>query len=402
MIPARIVEVRAYVDGAQNGAADYHRQSQDHWINNGAIATPMSRYGEYKSSRSSWGLDVLGTVIVEIELADGTCGFGISIGGEPACYLIERHFSRFLIGQDPRNVELLWDQMWRASLYYGRKGLAINAISAVVLALWDLLGKMRQEPVYALLGGKSKAQLPVYVTTCQPQTALSQPFFGLKVPLRHGPADGETGLKSNVRFLSEAREQIGADLPLMVDCYMSLDLPYAIALGQALEKLNLYWLEECLPPDDIDGYARLKAALPHCRITTGEHEYTRYGFRELISRRCVDVLQPDVNWAGGITEVRRIVAMAAAYDIPVVPHGSSVFSYHLQYAFQNCPFGEFLVMSRRGDEIVPVFGDLFKNEPLPKEGCITLSEAPGWGVELNRATANLRRPYQGQKTEQMA
>ena len=353
----------------------------------------MSVYADYKASRTSWGLGVLGSVIVEIELSDGTCGFGISIGGEPACYIVEQHLSRFLIGQDPRNVEQIWDQMWRATIPYGRKGLAVHAISAVDLALWDLLGKLRGEPVYALLGGRSGARLPVYVTTCRPETALSQNFAGLKIPLPYGPADGARGLQRNVDTLAAARETVGPGFPLMVDCYMSLDLPYAIDLGRALEKIGMYWLEECLPPDDIDGYARLKAALPHQRLSTGEHEYTRYGFRELLARRCVDVLQPDVNWVGGITEARRIVAMAAAYDIPVIPHGSSVFSYHLQYAFPNCPMAEFLVMSAGGDELVPIFGGLLENEPLPIDGCITLSDAPGWGVELNRTTIKLRRPY---------
>jgi L-rhamnonate dehydratase len=120
-----------------------------------------------------------------------------------------------------------------------------------------------------------------------------------------------------------------------------------------------------------------------CLVTTGEHEYTRYGFRELIARKCADILQPDINWVGGLTEARRIVAMASAYDLPVIPHGSSVFSYHLQYAFTNCPIAEFLVMSPAADRLVPLFGELFRNEPLPRDGYIELSDAPGWGVELN-------------------
>ena len=114
-----------------------------------------------------------------------------------------------------------------------------------------------------------------------------------------------------------------------------------------------------------------------CLVTTGEHEYTRYGFRELIARKCADILQPDINWVGGLTEARRIVAMASAYDIPVIPHGSSVFSYHLQYAFTNCPMAEFLVMSPQADKLVPLFGELFKNEPLPKVAMLKLATSPG-------------------------
>jgi L-rhamnonate dehydratase len=163
---------------------------------------------------------------------------------------------------------------------------------------------------------------------------------------------------------------------------MSLTVPYAIELAQALAPYGLDWIEECLPPDDFDGYARLREALTGVTlVTTGEHEYTRYGFRELIARRCADILQPDVNWVGGLTECRRIVAMAAAYDLPV-----------MQYAFRNCPVGEILIMSPEADRIVPVFGDLFANEPLPKDGWLDLSDAPGWGVELN-PDLKLRRPY---------
>ena len=127
-------------------------------------------------------------------------------------------------------------------------------------------------------------------------------------------------------------------------------------------------------------------------FTGGEHEYTRYGHRELIARKCFDILQPDLTWVGGMTEARRIVAMASAYDIPVIPHGSGIYAYHLQYAFTNCPMAEFLMMSPAADEIVPIFGDIFVEEPLPQDGYLLLPDKPGWGVELNRAGLNLRRP----------
>ena len=128
----------------------------------------MSIYEDYKSSRVSWGINALGSVIVEVELDNGLIGVGISTGGEPACFIIERHLKRFLVDQSPYHLELIWEQMWRATLPYGRKGLAIHAISAVDLALWDALGKLRSEPVYAMLGGKTKDKLPVYATTIRP------------------------------------------------------------------------------------------------------------------------------------------------------------------------------------------------------------------------------------------
>ena len=113
----------------------------------------------------------------------------------------------------------------------------------------------------------------------------------------------------------------------------------------------------------------------------------------LLEKKCCDVLQPDITWCGGMTEARRIVALASAFDIPVIPHGSSVYSYHLQICFPSCPIAEFLVMSPKADKIVSYFGKLFKDEPLPKDGYVELSDKPGFGVELNREELNLKRPY---------
>lgn len=390
MKTAKITDVRAFI--IDSGGADYHDQARGHWIIDTPIANPMSIYEEYKASRTSWGINALGSVIVEVELDNGIVGVGISAGGEPACFIIERHLKRFLIGKSPYSIELIWEQMWRASLPYGRKGLAIHAISAVDLALWDALGLLRGEPVYAMLGGATKEALPMYATTIRPDLAREMGFHGAKLPLMYGPADGVDGLKNNVALMEGARASVGSDFRLMFDCYMALTLPYAIELARALEACDVYWLEECLPPDDYAGAAELKATVSSCLFTGGEHEYTRYGHRELIARKCFDILQPDLTWVGGMTEARRIVAMASAYDIPVIPHGSGIYAYHLQYAFSNCPMAEFLMMSPAADEIVPIFGDIFIEEPLPQAGFLRLSDAPGWGVELNRARLNLSRP----------
>ena len=179
----------------------------------------------------------------------------------------------------------------------------------------------------------------------------------------------------------------------MLDCYMSLTVPYAIKLGKALasQGINFKWIEEFLPPDDYKGYdeAALRSAATFS--TTGEHEYGRYGYRRLLENKCVDILQPDVTWVGGITEARRVVAMAAAHDVMVIPHGSSVYSFHMQMAFRTCPIGESINLSPNADRIVPYFGDLFLDEPLPSDGWIDLPDRPGFGVTLNRK--GLVRPY---------
>ena len=151
-----VKHLRAYV--VRGGGADYHDQGEGHWIDD-HIATPMSRWPEYRQSRQSFGINVLGTLVVEAEAADGTTGFAVTTGGEPAAYLVEKHFARFVEGSDPGDIARIWEQMYFASQYYGRKGLVVNAISGVDLALWDLLGKLRGEPVHHLLGGAVRDEL---------------------------------------------------------------------------------------------------------------------------------------------------------------------------------------------------------------------------------------------------
>ena len=174
---------------------------------------------------------------------------------------------------------------------------------------------------------------------------------------------------------------------------MALTIPYTIKLAKALEAHGIKWIEEYLPPDDYAGYVDVRNGLRGCDVmlTSGEHEYTRYGFRRLLESRCIDIMQPDITWLGGITEARRVVAMAASYDIMVIPHASSIYSYHLQYAFANCPVAEFINMSPKADKIVPCFGNLFLDEPLPAHGFIQLPDKPGFGVTLNKDI--LSRPY---------
>jgi L-rhamnonate dehydratase len=178
----------------------------------------------------------------------------------------------------------------------------------------------------------------------------------------------------------------------MVDCYMSLDVSYAVALAEALRPLGVYWIEEPLSPDDVDGHRILKERCPTTRWTTGEHEYTRYGFRELIRSRSVDILQPDLMWMGGLTEALRVSAMAAAYDIPVVPHGSGAYSYHFVQSQPHIPFSEYVNMSADGTRLEPVFQGLFDGDDLPENGSIAVSDRPGFGLTL-RPGRNLTRPF---------
>ena len=385
-----IRQVRAYT--YRGGGGDYHDQGSGHWIDD-HIATPMAKYPDYRSSRQSFGLNVLGTLVVEIETVSGVVGFAVSTGGQPGAWIVEMHLARFLEGAKVRDIEKIWDQMYLSTLYYGRKGIVLNAISCVDLALWDLLGKLRQEPVYHLLGGQVRDELIFYATGSRPDLAKTMGFIGGKLPLRHGPAEGEEGFKNNLALLADMRSRTGDDFWLMYDCWMSLDLNYAIRFAHAAQAFSLKWIEEALLPDDYWGYAQLKRSVPAgMLVTTGEHEATRWGFRMLLEMECADILQPDVGWCGGITELIKISALADARGVLVVPHGSSVYSYHFVITRHNSPFSEFLMMAPQADEVIPMFAPLLLDEPVPVNGRLRLPDHPGFGVRLNPA-CKLERPF---------
>ena len=391
----KIRDVRAFV--VRGGGGDYHDQSREHWIDD-HIATPMAHYPEYRASRQSFGINILGTLVVEVEATDGTVGFAVTTGGEPAAWIVERHLSRFLIDASITDVEKIWDQMFRSTLFYGRKGLVLNAISGVDLALWDLLGKWRDEPVFHLLGGAVRSELQFYATGARPDLAKEMGFIGGKLPLHHGPAEGEAGMKKNLDLLATMRDLVGDEFWLMYDCWMSLDIEYATRLAAGAKKHGLKWLEEPLPPDDYWAYRELRRRMPpKMLLTNGEHESTRWGFRMLLEMGCADILQPDVGWCGGITELLKISALADAHGAIVVPHGSSVYSYHFVVTRHNSPFAEFLMMASAADAVIPMFSPLLLDEPVPENGRMKVPDRPGFGVRLNPA-CRLFRPYPRQES----
>lgn len=380
--PFEITKLNVYLVGNKGKGGDYFQQGEGHWVIDSLIANPMSGYSKFRGRRSTWGINVLGSLVVEIETADGTTGVATGHGGAPAAWLIKNHFARFIVGEDARNTNKIWDQLYRSSMPYGRKGLPVMAISAVDLALWDLVGKARGEPVYNLIGGLCRDEIEFYCTGPAPDAVKDMGFWGAKVPLPHSPFDGDAGLRKNVEYLTAQRNLVGPGYPLMVDCYMALNVTYAIQLAEACKALDIYWWEEVLSPDDVEGHALLKQAHPTLRWTTGEHEYSRFGFRRLIEARTLDILQPDVMWVGGLTELLKIAAHASAYDTPVIPHGSGPYSYHFIASQPGSAFCEYVAASPDGRSILPVFGDLFIGEELPVNGKLKVSHAPGFGMHL--------------------
>lgn len=386
---ATIREVRAWIPG---GGVDFSEKAKNNWLNS-RMATPMSAYPEYRDSNLTWGRNAVGSFVVEVESASGEVGTGVSTGGIPCCWIVENHLARLVEGRGCDEIGKIWDIVWKATLYYGRKGLAVNALSALDLALWDLNGKLRGEPVYAMLGGKSRKELPLYATTPRPDLAEKLGFIGGKLPLKFGPTDGDTGLAKNLELAEEMRARTSKEFFLAYDAWMALDVEYALELSRGLAERGFWFLEDFLMPDDYWSFSALRRQMPPgFLIATGEHESTLYGFRLLIDFKCCDIIQPDVSWCGGLTELVHIADYAEAANVLLIPHASSVFGYHFMMSRPKLPFGEFVIVSDNADTVVPMYGPLFTNEPLPEQGKIRLSERPGFGVELNRGQ-KLTRPF---------
>jgi len=342
-------------------------------------------------------------VLVRVHTDEGISGVGsVGVGSGAAAFVLREHLKPLVIGQDPFAVELLWETMFRSTLNYGRKGLVLEAISAVDIAIWDILGKAAGQPVYNLLGGKTRESIPVYgsrlyanedldVLAAQSQALVKSGFRAVKQRFGYGPQDGLSGMKKNVALVRTVREAVGPDVELMADAYMGWDVPYAIRMIRMLEDagLGLRWIEEPVIPDDIDGYARIRRSVA-TPISGGEHEFTRYGYRELILKEAVDILQPDVNRIGGVTEARRIWALASSFGLSVIPHAGQVHNYHLVMSSMSSPMAEYFPHPEEGGVLDDdtLFYELFEGEPRAKDGHITLSTAPGLGVKLNEANVN--------------
>ncbi len=384
----KIVEIEALIPEAP---------TRPSWLVAERMASPMSAYPEYAETRSSWQ-GMVPRAIARVTTDEGISGIGIGGGGAPSCHIIERHLKPLLRGRDPRDTELLWDLMFRATLPYGRKGLPIMALSAIDNALWDIAGQAAGAPVYALLGGAARGsgkgappRVPLYASGNRSEAYPPLGFTRNKVFMRYGPHDGRDGMRRNEAQVAAARDALGPDMLLMVDAWMGWDVPYALAMAERLRQYDVYWLEEPLLPDDYDGYAALRKRLPWLNIACGEHEYTHYGFHELIKQGCADVLQPDLAWCGGVTVARRVAAMAETHGLQVIPHIGGAMAYHFVAAHGVCPMAEFIFGSGDGTAIAPIHPFL-KGEPLPQDGEAQLSDAPGWGVAL-APDAAFSRPH---------
>jgi len=332
-------------------------------------------------------------LIVEIFTDNGLVGIGnAALAPRATKLVIDDHLAPLLIGHDPWDVEFLWQHMYRKTHAFGRKGIGMVAISALDIALWDLMGKDARQPVFRLLGGRTKPRIPVYASRLysMPLEELAteaarykeQGFKAMKLRFGWGPVDGAAGMQRNVELVRTVRDTVGDEIDIMADAYMGWNLDYAKRMLPLLERYNLRWLEEAVLPDDIHGYAELKRS-GRIPIAGGEHEFTLFGFRQLIEARAVDYIQFDTNRVGGLTQARKIAALAEAHQIPVIPHAGQMHNYHVVMASVNSPMAEYFpqVDVEVGNEL---FWYCFDGEPLPVDGHINLDESvPGLGLTVN-------------------
>ena len=345
----KITGVRLVHPRARRPVPSY-KPAANSWSTGGVeVANPMSIYPKYKPMRSLFQPDPgqLPSFWVEISTDKGLKGYGT--GGPAGGAIVQGHLTKLLLGEDPLDIERLWDIMWRSTMSYGRKGAVINAISGVDLALWDLIGKVTGLPVYKLLGGNTKDRLPAYCTGNDIEQHIQFGFKRLKLAMAYGPADGRDGQKKNTELVKRTRELLGPDGDIMLDCWMAWTERYTLEMAEMVEPYRVYWMEEVLQPHDYAGFGRLRQQIRSTRIVTGEHEYTHYGFRQLLEHNAAEIWQPDIHWCGGLTELRKIAALGAAYDIPVIPHGGgSRDCVHFIMATSNSPWAELFMPAPGG------------------------------------------------------
>jgi len=351
------------------------------WTRDAEVANPVSPYPKYKSRRTLWRPKwPMAGCLVTAE--DGTWGLGMASYGRPVVSVINDHLAPLLVGEPCMAIERLWDLMFRLVSPYSAAGLASYAISAVDLALWDLKGKLLGQPVYALLGGPARDRQFCYATGNDTDWHLELGFRATKLACPYGPVDGDAGAARTEELVARTRELVGGDVELMLDCWMALDLEFAVRLAERLRPHRLRWVEDCLIPEDLDGLVHLRRRLPWMGLATGEHWYATQPFAFAAAHRAVDVFQPDIHWVGGATACVKIAHLAEAAGIVVSPHAgmNTPYGQHVCFAMPNIPWGEFFMGSAPGvplEETVRIPGMV-----VPKDGYLVPNDAPGFGMDI--------------------
>jgi D-galactarolactone cycloisomerase len=328
------------------------------------------------------------TTLVQVETDDGVSGIGSCSGnGELIEIIIEKVLKPLLVGMDPTAIEDIWDRAYMRGGHkeFGTRGIGIVALSGVDIALWDILGKVRGLPIYQLLGGKCRDQVPVYATALYPEEPskvarrargfADQGFHGVKIKVGFD-------LDQDIRIVRAVRQELGKDFIIMTDANQGYSVDVALKASDAFAECGAFWLEEPLFVEDIEGHAilREKGKTP---IAVGENLHTRYAFENFIVRQAVDFIQPDVARAGGISEIKKITALAAKHKVPVSFHtwGDGVAlaaSVHLSAALRDC------IVMELDYTYNPLREELLREPFKVQEGYLIPPEKPGLGIELSQ------------------
>jgi L-alanine-DL-glutamate epimerase-like enolase superfamily enzyme len=350
-------------------------------------------------------------LLVEIETDNGLVGIGEagSAGGPLAStrVVVEQELKPLLLGEDPLLIERLWQKMFQRSRQHGRRGIVMHAISGIDIALWDLAGKVAKLPLYRLFGAyRDKVEAyasggfyqegkDIAALADEAGRAVEQGYRAMKMKIGRNPSTQTNlremlahddlcvvSLEEDVERVAAVRHALGAEAKLMVDINCAWSPALAMQMGKAMEPYHLYWIEEPVATDNIRGSAEVARTLTTA-IAGYETEVGLYGFRELITQGAVDIVQPDIAWAGGFSECRRIAALAHAHNLMVAPHAFSsaitlVASMHLLASIPNGLILEF-------DQNPHALREHLLKEPIcvDPEGYVKLPERPGLGVEID-------------------
>jgi len=334
-------------------------------------------------------LVTLGVVLVHLETDAGLVGENLvfTLNNKRLAVLDEmiRSLAPLVVGEDPQFSGRFWSRAWIDINFVGHKGVPVMGISAIDGALWDLRGKAAGLPLHRLIGAV-RAAVPAYASAglwlsssidelqAEAQGFVASGFRAVKMRL------GKPTVAEDAARVAAVREAIGPGIALMADANQQLTVDRAIRLGRRLEEYDLTWFEEPLPAYDLDGVARVAAALD-TPIASGETEYTRYGFRDMLERKSADVLMPDLQRVGGVTEFLRVGNMAAAFDVPVSSHLFPELSLGVLAALPNATWLEHM----------PWFAPLYREQLELRDGEAVVPERPGWGFSLDpAATARFR------------
>ncbi|WP_027857353.1 mandelate racemase/muconate lactonizing enzyme family protein [Marinobacterium jannaschii] len=323
----------------------------------------------------------VGVVVIRIETDSGLVGenyvFALNRDRLTVFEAMIASLTQFLIGQDPRYVERIWEQMWTDCNPVGQKGVSISAISAIDTALWDLIGKQAAMPLYQLFGAcrdkvKAYASSGLWLSATTDELIeeahgfIAQGFRSMKLRL------GKEKPQEDIARARALRQAIGDDIEILTDANQSLTPRQAIALARQLEDLNIGWLEEPVPAHDLAGHARILEAI-NIPLASGETDYTRFGMKTILDSRAVDILMPDLQRIGGLSEFRKTAALASAYNIPISTHIFTEQSLSIAGSAANCI----------SVEHVDWFAPLYKEKMQVENGYISMPEAPGLGFSFD-------------------